>query len=212
MLCECPAPTELPDIFLSTCLEDFGQIWKFWFRRIYSSGTTKNSHVISSADPAEVANWSTLLTASDGTKVTVGPLIDNPVSTPGEPRTFGGGNATRGGIEIIKGPGPSTLDVMFNRQQQRTIAHIKKMICEGDNLGVYLINEFGQIGGINNNVDSPTIFYPIPVATLFVGDKKFGGFDEIDGNAGRLQFYPNWSDNFHIVTPSDFNALDLANS
>lgn len=205
LLCGCPAGAEIPDIVIETCFEDIGQVQKLVFQRIYSTGSTKNSFTIASANPNLLASWTPLLAASDGTKVVQTPFLSQPETEPGAARKYGGGNATIGGIEIIVGREPTTFTGMYLRTSQKSIKDMKAMMCE--TVGVYLIDEFGRIIGISDDIDSPTIFYPIPIQGLFIGDKKLGGLEEPDSNVIEFGFYPNWSDNLHVVTPSNFDAL-----
>ena len=80
-------------------------------------------------------------------------------------------------------------------------------MCE--NVGVYLVDENGNIGCLVDDMDSPTKYMPIPIGKLFVGDKKLGGFEEPDSNSIEWAFSPNWSDKFYIVKRDtlDFNPL-----
>lgn len=205
LLCSCPAGAELTDLTLSSCPVDIGQIQKILFQRQYSSGTTLNSFTIASADPALLASWSAKTAASDGTKVVVSPTIGNPETEAGEAITFGGGNATVGGIELIVGRGPTTFSAVFYRTSPLTIAQMKDYMCE--DLAVYLVDEYGRIIGLADSLSSPTIFYPIPVEGFFVGDRSLGGLEEPDTNVLSFSFLPNWSDLLYIVTPTDFNPL-----
>lgn len=208
VLCTCPAASEIPDIPILDCIENMGQVWKAVFQRKFSTGSTRNGFTITSVNPNLLASWTTVLAASDGTKVVQTPFFDNPVSEPGAARTYGGGNETRGGIARIVGKEPQGFAVEFLDTSQQSIVAIKDMQCQGE-MGVYLINEFGKIIGITDDLATPTVFRPIPIAigTLFVSDKGFGGLVAPDKNMVNWQFLPNWSDYLHIVTPSNFDAL-----
>lgn len=205
LICGCPAGTEIDDIPSSACQQDFGQVQKVMFQRIYSTGTTKNEIVISTTNPNLLATWTTLKSASDGTKVTVSPYISTPETEPGSKREFGGGNATIGGIPIVMGREPTSFTGQLFTFKQDVIAALKKYECE--NIGVFLINEHGHIAGDTDDLGTPTKFLPIPIKSLFIGDKNLGGFEEPDSNAIEWSFLPNWSDKFHVVTPTDFNAV-----
>lgn len=210
MLCSCPLGAELPDVTLPTCFEQFGQIQKLWFQRYYSSGTTRNSFTIASANPNVLASWSTLLAASNGTKVVQTPFVENPQGpTAGGPRTNGGGNARLGGINSVVGAEASVFEGTFYNLPQYVIDEMDDMMCETA-LAVYFINQYGQIGGIADDASSPTIFYPVPIAkkSLFFSDKNFGNLEEDDGNMIRFELLPRWSRQFYIVTPTNFNPLD----
>lgn len=84
---------------------------------------------------------------------------------------------------------------------------MKSYMCE--NVGVWLIDENGNIGCLADNPAEPTKYMPIPIGKLFIGDKTFGGFESPDSNAIEWSFFPNWSDNFVIIKQSemDFNPL-----
>ena len=204
--CGCPAGAHLPDLEIAECKESFGQIQKVIFQRIYKSPGVRNTI----ADLTKKANLATLLSAADGTKIIVSPYIQNPTTEPGAARTFGGGNASLGGVEIIIGIEPTAFTGIMYQEKQTTIATMKKYMCE--DVGVYLIDENGSIGAIADDPNDPTEFSPIPIGKLFIGDKKLGGFEEPDSNSIEWNFFPNWSDNLVKVEPEDYNPLtDLAN-
>lgn len=212
LLCACPKSTEITDIPNPECLESVGQIQKIVFQRLYSETAGElNSFTIASTNPNVLATWTTVLTASDNTKVQCTPYISAPVVEPGAARETGGGNESVGGIAEIIGREPTTFTGMLKRAPQSVIAALKTYQCE--NVGVYLIDEFGRIIGLTDSLTSPTKFYPIPIAGLFIGDKKLGGLEEVDSNSIAFKFLPNWSDKLHIVTPvTAFNALSALNS
>jgi hypothetical protein len=208
--CGCPAGAHLPDLNIADCKESLGQVQKVIIQRIYK--TTGVLNTIEAAKLKAKADMAALAAAADGTKIIVSPYIQNPTTEPGEARTFGGGNQTLGGIEIVIGRNPTTFDGIIYQESQATIETLKKYSCE--NIGVYLIDENGSIGCIADDPSNPTAFSPIPVGKFFVGDKKLGGFEEPDSNTIQWNFFPNWSDKLVIVKASelDYNPLtDLAN-
>lgn len=209
LLCNCPAGAELIDIPIGECPETLGQVQKVVFQRIFSTGSTKNSFVIATADPRLKASWTPLLAASDGTKVVQSPYINAPTTEAGAAKTYGGGNETIGGIEIIVGREPTSFTGNIIRSQQKTIKALKSYMCE--NVGVYLVDEYGRIACLVDDVTTPTKNFPIPIQGLFVGDKSLGGLEAPDMNVISWKFFPNWSDNLVILAPTNFNALtDLA--
>lgn len=202
--CGCPAAAHIADLDVQDCKESMGQLQKVAFQRIFKTAGTKNSI----ADPTKKASWSTMFSASDGTKMTVSPYIQNPATEAGAARTFGGGNQTLGGIPITIGREATSFTGTIYQENQKVIAQMKQYMCE--NIGVYLIDENGNIGCLVDNVDKPTAYMPIPIYSFFVGDKSLGGFEEPDSNAISWSFVPNWSDNFYIIkreTLTDFNPL-----
>lgn len=206
LLCTCPEAASLTTINVPTCLEDFGQIQKLIFQR-RKNGSTINSFTIASSNPALQASWTPLLTAADSTKAVVTPNVEDFTNEPGEAIRFGGGNQTLNGVERIVGKNPTSNSGMFYSLPAEAAEQLEGLKCE--DIAVFLINEHGQIAGINDDNASPTIFKGIPIQprTYFFGDKKLGGKDEPDAHAISFFFGPNWSKNFHVVTPTDFDAL-----
>lgn len=199
--CGCPAGASLQDISVQACNEGVGQIQKILFQRVYASAGTLNTI----ANPLLKASWTPLLAANDGTKVIVSPYVQGPTVEPGAARTFGGGNETLGGIEIVVGREPTTFASKIYDSAQVTMKKLKAFMCE--EIGVWFIDENGKIIAKADNADTPTTYYPFPVRKFFVGDKKMGGIDEPDSNALEFNLPPNWSDNLKVLTPTDFNPL-----
>lgn len=212
-ICKCPAAAALPNIPDFTCAESFGQIQKVAFQRLYKSTGVKNSFA-ATAGIGIKASWTPLLSAEDGTKIVVSPYIQAPTAEAGAPRTFGGGNETLGGIEEIIGREPTPFAAVMRKMPQSLIKALKDLQCESDsrNLGVYLFDENGAIGALQDPAKTTT-HYPIPICSLFIGDKTLGGFEAPDSNAIQWSFLPNWSDDLAVIVPEDFNPLtDLKNA
>ena len=107
-LCTCPAAASLTSIPAAGCPESFGQIQKIAFQRLRKADGTKNSFTSTSSILIK-ASWTAKMAASDATKIVISPYIQAPSQEAGSPRTFGGGNETLGGVEIIIGREPSTF-------------------------------------------------------------------------------------------------------
>ena len=206
MICKCPAAAALPDIPAVKCPESFGQIQKVAFQRLTTDAGAKNSFT-SAAAITLLASWTPKLSAADSTKIVVSPYIQAPTAEAGAARTFGGGNETLGGVEEIIGREPTPFTGVIRKTAQSVIKAMKELQCEsyGDNLGVFLFDENGAIGAIEDEATAGT-YYPIPIRSLFIGDKTLGGLEAPDSNAISWSFLPNWSDNLAIVAP-DFNPL-----
>lgn len=208
--CGCSAGKHLNDLEIAECKESFGQIQKVIIARIFSSTGTKNE--LSKATVQTKATMAPLFAASDGTKLIVSPYIQNPTTEPGEARTFGGGNQTLGGIEIVVGREPTSFTGIIYQEAQSVIKTLKSYSCE--KIGVFLIDENGNIGAIDEVGDGEN-YLPIPVDRFFVGDKNLGGYEEPDSNTISWSFYPNWSDNLVLIKADtlDYNPLtDLVNA
>ena len=197
----------MPDIPVSNCPESFGQIQKVAFQRLYKSTGEKNSFK-TDAGIEKKASWTPLLAADDDTKIVISPYIQAPTAEAGAARTFGGGNETLGGVEEIVGREPTPFTGVMRKLPQKIIKALKELQCEswGDNLGVYLFDENGAIGAIQD-AKTTTTHYPIPIRSLFIGDKTLGGYEAPDSNNIQWAFLPNWSDDLAIIVPEDFNPL-----
>ena len=206
MICKCPAAAALPDVPAITCAETFGQIQKVAFQRLTKADGSKNSFA-SAAAITLLASWTPKLSAADDTKIVVSPYIQAPTAEAGAARTFGGGNETLGGVEDIIGREPTPFTGVIRKAPQAVIKALKEMQCESwsDNLGIFLFDENGAIGAIEDGTTAGT-YYPIPIRSLFIGDKTLGGLEAPDSNAIQWSFLPNWSDDLAIIAP-DFNPL-----
>lgn len=207
--CGCPAGRHLNDLVIAECKESFGQIQKVLFMRIYSSNGVKNT--ITAETMKAKAKMTPLFTAADGTKLVISPYIQNPTTDPGDARTFGGGNQTLGGIEIVIGREPTTFSGVIYQEAQSVIKTLKSYSCE--KIGVMLIDENGNIGAIDA-AGTGTSYEPIPVDKFFIGDKKLGGYEEPDSNTISWSFFPNWSDDLVLIKSDDFDynpLTDLVN-
>ena len=213
-LCSCPAASALTTILAVQCVESFGQIQKVAFMRLKKADGTVNSFVDGSSTGIDkLAAWTAKMALTDGGKVVISPYIQAPTSEAGEARTFGGGNETLGGVELVIGRNPTSFSGVFRAVPQAIIKVIKELQCEAqaDNLGVILFDENGNIEAVKGStlVDTtPTPTYsPIPIRSLFVSDKTHGGLEAPDSNNISWTFLPNFSDDLAIFAPSDFNPL-----
>jgi len=205
LLTVCPRSAFIPSVPIPDCLEDFGQTQKVILQRLYKADGTPNQFVVATNSPLVLASWTPLLAAEDDTKVVQTPFLSNPANEPGAAREYGGGNQTIGGIPLTVGREPSPFTSMYLRTPQITIAALKKY--QGEEIGVYLVNEYNQIMADSDGLATPLVYRPIPIHSLFVGDKKLGGLEEPDSNAFNFMFLPNWSDNTRILTPTNFKPL-----
>ena len=205
-MCSCPAGAALPSVPNASCPQDFGQVQKIIFQRIFKTAGTKNSFT-QTASIKQLSSWTALFSASDGTKCVITPYVEAPTSDGGDAITFGGGNDTVGGTTKVIGRNPVNMSFVMRQMTQDVIKALKGLQCE-DELGVYLVNGDGQILALSSADNEYT---PIPIRSLFISDLKLMGLDNPDENALSFSFLPNWSDDAKVVTP-DFNPLtDLSN-
>lgn len=202
--CGCPAGPALPNIETPACKESLGQIQKLIFQRTYGETEGQKNTI---DDPETKATWTALLSASDSTKVVITPYVENPATEPGAKRTFGGGNATLGGIPKVLGVEPTSFTGIFYELPQYVIKEMKKLMCE--RISVAFVDEYGRIGMWADNPKTPASYGMFPIEGFFIGDKALGGIESPDSNAIEFSLMPHWSDNLVIIQPTDFNALDL---
>lgn len=205
MNCGCPQAASLASLPSVNCKTTLGQIQKIVVQRLKTSAGAKNGFNVSTKDPALKASWTPLLAATDGTKVVASPYIHGPTSEPGAARTFGGGNATAGGITIVLGRETTKTNGMFYNEDQAVISVLKSFACE--NVGIYYIDEYGNIGMTADDPLDPENYFPIPLKSWFVGDMKLGGLEEPNSNMISWEHMPNWSDKLVVIKPTDFDAL-----
>ena len=204
--CSCPANAALTTIPAAGCPVTFGQIQKIAFQRLVKEDGTPNKFTSSAAITLK-ASWTALMGATGSTKIVISPYVQAPTNEAGGARTFGGGNETLGGVEIVIGREPSTFNAVIRSTDQSIIKAMKALQCEAqaDNLGVFLFDENGSIEGLNPSGGSDV--YPIPIRGLFISDKAHGGLEAPDSNNISFSFLPNYSDDLKIFKPSDFNPL-----
>lgn len=206
LFCSCPAAAYLTTIPAVSCPENFGQIQKVAFQRLYASGV-KNGLAAASDAYKKKATWTALLSAANSTKIVVSPFINNPTDGGGDARLSGGGNDDLGGVQVVLGANPVTFEGQLRSIPQSVVATMKKLMCEAEtgNIGVYLFDEFGRV---ECQYDSTLSKYcPIPVRALFIGSLLHGNYDAQDANTISWQYLDNYSDTCKIFTPSDFNPL-----
>jgi len=210
LICQCPAAAALTTIPNVACPENFGQIQKVAFQRLRQADGTVNefdNNEPATDDITQLANWTPLLAAADGSKIVVSPYINAPADSGGDARMSSGGNDDLGGITTVLGGNPVQFDGSLRSIPQSVIKVMKELQCEAaaGNLGVFLFDENGKIEAIDVNGDGK-VFRPIPIRALFIGSKIHGNYDAKDSNAISWQYPDNYSDNLAIVTPK-FNPL-----
>lgn len=207
LICQCPAAAALTTIPAVACAENFGQIQKAAFQRLYQADGTRNAFT-SSASILLKASWTALLAATNGTKIVVSPYINAPADSGGDARMTSGGNDDLGGVPEVLGGEPVQFTGSLRAVPQSVIKAMKPLMCEANagNLGVFLFDENGKIEAIQD-ATTATTYYPIPIRALYIGSKIHGNYDAKDSNVISWYYVDNYSDNLAIVTPTDFNPL-----
>ena len=208
IICSCPLSAALEEIVLQVCPQNFGQASRAVIQRKKDGSGNRNEIDIATNNPNLQATWDALKAATDSTKAVLSPIFTNPETDPGDFTTFGGGNATLGGAEIIVNRNATPFTAEIHSVRQDAIRKLKKIQCE--DVQLYLIDHQGVLGAETDDLDTPTKYRGLPVVlnTFFVSDLDLGGLEEPDRNYLQWSFNANWSDYFHLVSPVDFNALE----
>ncbi len=199
--CNCPNPASLTTINISDCPVDLDQIQKIYFQRqgFIFDGTVGK-------DITLLADWQTLVTAGDDTKVVVTPLIGgDPVITAGEAITTGGGdNTTLNGVVETTGTNPSQFSVTFKSLSAEEEKALKTLACEGK-LGAYFVNRNEQL--IVNEVATGEYTGFEVFGNVFFSDRNNAGFGTKDTFTMTFSLKAGWSEDLSLQTPADFNPL-----
>ena len=213
LICACD-PGDFTAEFLSSAgCEDVGVPVKLILQK------TKNGSSLNTITPEDVileATWTDgagggtgLLEVSDGTTCVITPIIHAGEISGGEKREYGGGNATFGGIPLVRGSESMDFSGEFLRLPQDVIDSLKGFMCHDGNLSAFFVHENGDIGVLVDDLASPTTVRGIPIRSFYVGDKMFGQRDGIDKNMISFKLEEGWSDLYRTYTPNDFDALTL---
>jgi len=193
--CDCPLGAEITDLGNQVCPVTFGLINKVAFQRLGTPFPTEG-------DLQTQGDWTTLLAASDDTKVQVSPKFASTEITPTEPITFGGDdNTTPDGETLIVGETTPTFTALFQDLDPDIKLQLIQFSCES-NLGVYLFTDAGVI--VHNSLS------PFPMRAFFMGSRGLGGRTE--PNQSQMQFNMDiaW-DNLLQTTIPNFDVHALTN-
>ena len=194
--CKCPKGAALTEIPADAdCPTNLEQVQKFVFQR---KGYQFQAAGDPATDPSKKADWLALLAAVGDTKAVATPLIGgDPVITPGEPITSGGGgNDTLNGVEEVNGVNPSIFTGNFKSLASATKRAMTDLGCE--DLVVYFVNQYNQIAA---NEISEGVFEGFPISNFFISDRGNNGFGTKDTFAFRFSLAPRWDDYLVLITP-----------
>ncbi len=179
----CPLPTAIGDISAQDCQEHFGQIVRYFFQRTGSPFT----------DITDETEWDAALAAADATKIQGSPFLEGMTFPDADPITEGpDDNGTLFGQTVVLG-GPTVVAKGFHRGLPASICQeLQAYASESavyNNLGVYLVNEFGQV--ISNGADSP-----FPISSFYIGDVTSEGYNTHNKTFVQWSFRYGWSKDF----------------
>lgn len=182
---ECPLPTAIGDITTQDCQEHFGQIVRYFFQRV---GTPF-------VDITDEAEWDIALAAADDTKIQGSPFAEGITFPTADPITEGGDDNTTQFGQIIVVGGPTVVVAGNHRGLPSDIQkELQEYISESavyNQLGVYLVNEFGDV--ISNTTNNP-----FPINSYFIGDATSEGYNTHNKTFFQWSMRYGWSENFEI--------------
>lgn len=208
--CTCPVGTYLTTIGTLSCPTSFGQIQKLIFQRAAQADGFGTQATVKT-----LSTWTTLLSATDSTKVVVTPYIAGLTPEPGTPREYGSGNEVRNGIPIIFGTNPTKFKCKIYEPTSAIVANLKALECESVVVG--FVNELGYYGFEAQTVATglPTTapvdadeMHGFAVQSFHVTDRILGGFDGPDYVEISFSLPANWSKGWCIQVPTDHSGLD----
>lgn len=189
----CPQPTALPEIPVDNCPVNMKQIQRYAIQR------TQETAPFTAITIIDLAEWQTLKTATDDTKVVFSPIIGgDPIIEAGERITSGGGdNSTFNGVEEVNGVNPSAFSTMFKSLSAEVETAIKKIGCE-QSLTVYFFLEGGRIAAkkIGSDISG------FDIQSFFLSDRNNAGFATKDTHNNSFALPAGWSENLIIYKPT----------
>lgn len=205
-VCACPLPAAVTTIPTLSCEENFFQIQRFIIAR---KQTAPAFALIANA--ALEANWTPLLTAVDGTKHQFTPYVESVVIPQGQPILEGGDdNTTRDGNPVVVGGSQIRATGLFRGLTGAVLSALKDYNCE-TSLMIYFVNELGKIIGREDPLTAGS-FTGFPISAFFIGDPGNEGKNTNDKAPVGFNLRYGWRDDVKFVTPTDFDALTIANS
>jgi len=191
----CPLPANLSQITPTTCAQHFGQIVRVAFQRVGSPFVNVTSEI----------EWDAALVATSALTITLTDFCENVLIPAGEAITEGGDdNSTLYGQALVVGKGQVTVSGRFRGLTATSKASMEQFVSESsiyNQLGVYLINEFGQVISSDVPVGGTTAI-PFPIQSFFISDVDSQGYNTHNFNMFQWNFVGGWSDAFRIDTLS----------
>lgn len=203
LLVTCPAGAQIGDIIIDNCPSNVGQIQKFFFQRVYSSGSTRNS--IAVADAPIEGTYTPLFAAVNGTKMQQSPFISAPENELGAAITYGGGNDTVNGELMTMGYESSRFTCKLLAAHAKTAESLKAL--QGEVMGIWIINEHSRIWADSDDATTPTLYYPVRITDFTVSDRKLGGRLEPDYYEVTFNLPPDWANKLNEIIPVSFDPL-----
>ena len=198
-MCKCTG-LALKNVKRISCGENYGQLQVLAFVDT-DNWTNSSNTALTKANAAKRSTWVAFLEANESTstpEMVITPMLYNPENDTGEPITWGGGNATPNGKSIVIGESETSFaaELRFAHQEQADAMKELNCLAEAGRLGMYLFDNKNNVIGKGVGTD----LNPIPVASVYVGPKKFGGEEEPDYHPLSIKASAGWDEGLTYVT------------
>ncbi len=195
--CGCSEQSVLSDVAIRS--ESFGETQRLLFMKLYDDTGALNT--IPAATLKSKSALAALRGAIDHTKIVFSPVVHEPSTSPGGARLDGGVGTTAGGVEEVVGIDPTEVSFVMRNVRQDTVTLLRKFGCTP--IGVIRFDACGNAEGIVDDHDAPTTIMPVPVNTLFVGDKSHGNGQSAEKNVLSFKHIGGWSEKVGVVKADD---------
>ena len=193
--CSCPLESTLPTVGDSTCTFDIDQVIRLAFQLPQDAAPFADGTAI-----ATQSNWTTLIGASDATKIIVSPFISG-FTIPSSEGAFEGGddNSTVDGLPLYKGENTVTMEGMFKSAQPSVIKQLKNLVCfaisttGSSNLTVFMLTG-------KNEVVSMDDFKGITINNLRFGSRGSEGYRTSDMVPFSFNMKGDWDNDIDKTT------------
>jgi len=193
--CACPLATAIDTIPYDPCLDIFGKDGRWVFQRYDDANNT----FLNASNGIELeASWASIPDASDGTKVSVTPLLEDVNFN--EPDILED-SENLDGAAIAVGSGTQTVTAIIRNITPAQQVALTQLGCE-PKLSFYRISSQGKLGArLVGTVDHAGII--ISPNTFIVRDPARGG-TRVDQTKTTIQFQlaAGWYESFRVVAPA----------
>jgi len=203
--CPCPLDSTLPAVGDSTCAFDIDQVIRLAFQLPQDTAPFVDAEAI-----ATQSNWTTLIGASDATKIIVSPFVSG-FTIPSSEGAFEGGddNTTVDGLPLYKGENTVTMEGMFKSAQPSVIKQLKNLICfaisttGSTNLTMFLLTGKNEVVALDD-------FKGIPINNFRIGSRGSEGYRASDMVTFSFNMRGDWDNDIDKVALS-FDPRSLVN-
>lgn len=207
----CPNPATLASAPNPSCPVRFDQIQKMGIRRITGRAALTTATILLAA------NITTLLAATDDTKLLISPwLLDLKIPNSEPLKEGGNDNTTINGVPRLNGLGFVNVPFMMENVDATTAAAMRALASESANSAPGTTNLegffFPKDGRLIIDNPSGTVAVGFKLYNFVVSDVGSEGLNKPNTFKCSFDMEPLWSKTFKVVTPTDWNPLTVANS